>query len=399
MSRVLLAWELGSNLGHLSRLLPLARRLREGGHEVLVAARNVGLATEVLSPEGIPFVQAPYVAGGKTSDGPMVSYSDVVLTQGWDSATTLWGLVQAWGNLIRLYRAAVMVLDYSPTALLAARVLRAPCVLIGTGFELPPLESPLPAFPGVTGTQAEGARRSEARVLENVNRVLDAYQAPRISALRELFQGSSRWLTTFSELDHYGPRMGESYVGPIGQLSRGEAVEWPAGYSHRILAYVRSTTPGLKEIFHSLSEVEDAAVICAAPAVAQESVAHVARPGFKIVSRPVALGTLLPHTSLFLSYAPAGSVAQALLCGVPQVLAPAHTEAQMTALRVECMGAGVVLRGTIKEPQIASALQRTLHGRDLKVRALGFARRYREVSSETAVGQIVEAIETLSSGS
>jgi multidrug efflux pump subunit AcrA (membrane-fusion protein) len=53
VSRILLTWEMGSNLGHLSRLLPLARELKARGHRVLVAARDVALAASVLGPAGI----------------------------------------------------------------------------------------------------------------------------------------------------------------------------------------------------------------------------------------------------------------------------------------------------------------------------------------------------------
>ena len=64
MSRILLTWELGLNLGHLTRLLPVAQRLEADGHIVLVATRDVQAAARVLGPAGIPFVQAPYLPNG-----------------------------------------------------------------------------------------------------------------------------------------------------------------------------------------------------------------------------------------------------------------------------------------------------------------------------------------------
>ena len=59
MARILLAWEMGSNLGHVSRLLPLGRRLRSHGHGVLAVVRDLEAAAKVLAPAGIPFIQAP----------------------------------------------------------------------------------------------------------------------------------------------------------------------------------------------------------------------------------------------------------------------------------------------------------------------------------------------------
>jgi len=363
MSRVLLAWELGSNLGHLSRLLPLASRLKERGHEVLASVRDLGLATEVLAPVGVRFVQSPADGRARAAPGQPRSYADVLLMQGWASMPRLWGLVQAWGNLFRLFRPAVVVLDYAPTALLAARILRQPCALLGTGFELPPLQAPLGPFPGFEGVTAENARAADAQALESANRVLEAYQAAPLAALCDLFRTEYRWLTTFAELDQYGPRSKETYVGPIGSVDGGEPVTWPPGFRHRVLAYLR---PGMEDplrILRALAGERDAAVIC-----------------------------------VFVSYAPAGSVAQSLLEGVPQLMVPAHVEAQMTAVRVASLGAGLTLRGEVTEREIATALRHVLDERRFKVRALEFASRHRAFDRAAACDQIVAEIERLGAG-
>ena len=42
MSRILFAWEIGDHSGHVVPYLPLLRRYREAGHEVVVAARDTG---------------------------------------------------------------------------------------------------------------------------------------------------------------------------------------------------------------------------------------------------------------------------------------------------------------------------------------------------------------------
>lgn len=396
MTRVLLAWELGSNLGHLSRLLPLGARLKERGHEVLVAVRDVSLATEVLAPADIRFVQAPCFLGDrKPSANRPVSFADLLLLNGWGSLPALWGLVQAWGNMLRLFTPSVVVLDYAPTALLAARILGLPCALVGTGFELPPLTVPLPAFPGMPSALEETGVAVEARALESVNRVLEAYGAPRLAALRDFLGAERRWLTTFAELDQYGPRTADIYVGPIGGLDRGEPAEWPEGFAHRVLAYLRPGTPALPEIVAALAAETEIAVICAAPGVPSDTVPFISRPGFQFFSMPVRLPALFPQMSLFVSYGPAASVAESLLCGVPQLVIPAHIEAQLTAIRVQSLGAGIALGSGIGEGAIRAALRRMLQDRRYKVRALEFANRYRGVDPAAAADRLVSEIEQL----
>lgn len=392
MSRILLAWELGSNLGHLSRLLPVARNLKERGHEVLVAARDLMLATEVLAPAGIRFVQSPTMVRGRESSRQPQSYADILLMHGWENPPKLWGVVQAWGNLFRLFQPNAVVLDYAPTALLAARILRLRCALLGTGFEVPPFKTPLPPFPGFDEVAIENARAANARALESANRVLEAYQGPPLAALCELFRTERRWLTTFAELDQYGPRPEDTYVGPIGNIGRGESLEWPPGYRYRILAYLRPGMERLPEILSAVAGEGDAAVICAAPGVSPELSRGLGRPGFHFVPRPVNFPALLPHASVFLSYAPAASVAQSLLESVPQLMAPTHVEAQMTAVRVAALGAGLILRDHETEQEIAAALKRLLDDPRFKACAFEFARRYRSYAPSAACNQIVSEI-------
>lgn len=395
VSRVFLAWELGSNLGHLSRLLPLALRLEKRGHQVMVAAEDVGLATEVLAPSGIRFVQSPGIIGKLHGRAQPVSFADLLLMQGWDRPTVLWGLVQAWGNVLQLFRPSAVVLDYAPTALLAARILGLPAALLGTGFELPPLDTPLPAFPGFAGIAAEAAAAADARALENANYVLEAYGVPRMAALRDLFRTEVRWLTTFAELDQYGPRLGETYVGPIGSLDRGAVVQWPDGFAQRVLAYLRPGTPALPELLRALAAQGEAAVICAAPGVPADSAEHLSRPGFQFLRKPVSLPALLPQASVFVSYGPAASVAQSLLCGVPQLIVPPHVEAQLTAARVQGMGSGIAIHGGATEPEIGSALKRVVQDPGYKTRALEFADRYRGFDLAAAADRMASEVEVL----
>ncbi len=166
MSRILFTWELGLNLGHLARLLPVAQRLKADGHALLVATRDIKAAATVLAPAGIPFVQAPYLSQGIALKDRASGYADILLSQGWSDRLVLHGLTHAWLNLFRLFIPERLILDYSPTVSLAARIARLPTVLVGNGFELPPATDPLPPFPGfswATPRQSGGIRGRRGR--------------------------------------------------------------------------------------------------------------------------------------------------------------------------------------------------------------------------------------------
>jgi len=324
------------------------------------------------------------------------SYADVLRNSGWADAQQLWGMTQAWINVLRMFSPDLVVLDHSPTALLAARCTTTSCVAIGTGFELPPLHAPLPCFPGFSGATGKNAVAAEAEVLENANRIMTAAHGPRLRSLSDLFPNEGRWLTTFAELDQYGPRTGERYSGPIGEVEQGERLEWPGTGSHRVFAYLRPDTPDLPVVLRSLAAC-DASVLCYGPRIPSEQTAPLAGPRFVVTSRPVELSSLLPDASLCVSYSPAGTVATALLHGVPQLLAPPHVEAQLTAHRVESMGAGLTLRGNPDERRVTAALDRLLNTAQFKTRAAAFAAHYRGFDSGHAADNIVDEIESLAS--
>jgi UDP:flavonoid glycosyltransferase YjiC (YdhE family) len=386
MSRVLLAWEMGSNLGHLSRLLPVARRLQSRGHEVLVAVRDVTLAAPVLAPAGVCFIQAPLPTS-------LTSYADLLRMQGWADSTQLGACLRAWLQLLKLYAPQLIVIDYSPTALLAAHCAGVPAALIATGFELPPGLQPLPPFPGFSGATAAGAAAAESRVLGAVNQVMTELHMPRIDALRDLFEVELRWLTTFPELDHYGARPGERYIGPIGQLQHGAPLDWPAG-AKRVFAYLRRGTPGLAAILGALSRL-DAAVICWSPGVEPRLLEPLKHCRVSISSVPVDLERLGGQADLCVSYSPAGTVTSTLLRSIPQLLAPAHVEAQMTAHRVECMGAGLTMRGRQDQKSIGAKLQSLLSRSEFKARAHVFASRYRSFDAARAADELVEELDVV----
>jgi UDP:flavonoid glycosyltransferase YjiC (YdhE family) len=76
-------------------------------------------------------------------------------------------------------------------------------------------------------------------------------------------------------------------------------------------------------------------------------------------------------------------------------MVPAHVEAQMTAVRVESIGAGMMLRPEATEQEIATALRRVLDERRFKIRALEFSSRYRAFDQAAARDRIVAGIERL----
>ena len=58
MARVLCAWELGLGLGHVGRLIPIARELRGLGHEVVMVLRDSAYL-DLVRADGFDTLAAP----------------------------------------------------------------------------------------------------------------------------------------------------------------------------------------------------------------------------------------------------------------------------------------------------------------------------------------------------
>jgi UDP:flavonoid glycosyltransferase YjiC (YdhE family) len=295
---------------------------------------------------------------------------------------------------MKLFSADVVVADYAPTATLAAYLIGIPTVTVGTGFELPPTSSPLVPFPGFSGATQEKAQQADERVLSNVNRVGRALQRPAIESLSEVLRGNLRFLTTFPELDHYGVRSGERYIGPINEPALGhQELEWPSESQYRIFAYLRPNMPLLDQLMDALAR-SGAHVICFAPGLVPDRIPLSQDSRFRVVSRPVNIRPLLPSMDICISYSPAGTVTTTLLSGVPQLLSPAHVEAQMTAHRVELLGAGLIIREAAANVNVATLLERVANSGEFAERADAFARRYEAFDPAHAADEVARAIES-----
>lgn len=391
MGRILFAWELGMNLGHLACIQPLALRCTAQGHRVLVAVRDTRAAKLFFGNCGITFVQGPSLARELRLGHRLAGYADILLAQGWGNASILRQLVGAWHELFKAFRPNVVVLDHAPTTQLAAHIASIPTVAIGNGFELPPMSIPLPPFPGFSWATREGAERSEATALTSVNAIMRELDRPKLYALREAFEGQRRLYATLPQLDHYGPRAGVTYTGPLLTWTGTDQVDWPVGSGTRMFAYLRPEMSSARAILEALKFI-GARVICFAPGFDPDELESIAGPRIRVVSTPVDLRPLVATADGCISYSAVGTAFRFLFAGVPLLLAPKTIEAQMAARRIEDLGAGLVLRGPQTARNIAMLLERLVTEAHYRTRAQEFACYHKNVSSDAVTKKIVGVI-------
>jgi len=392
VSRILIAWQLGANYGHLGQDLPIASCLRNRGHEVSFVVRDVSVAAERLLPANFPFVSAPSPIRVIALGHPPGNYAEILLAEGFADEPTLTGLMHGWFRLLELIRPDVVVLDFAPMALLAAQCFAIPTEQLSTGFDVPPPTHPLPSIRPWEQTPSARLIASEQRVLDRINGILTAHDKTPLGQVSALSGGSPTLFTTLAELDHYGVRPGAEYIGPIGGLNTALAVTWPTGTPSRIFAYLRPSVPGLETLLTELAKLQ-AHVICAVPGASEELRKRFGSRTFVVLDHPVALAPLLPSADWVVSYGGVATTAAALLAGVPLLLVPQVVEQHLLGLCVERMAAGILVGFERSQSKFHTAVSQMARNGPFKIAARAIAAKYAALDSSKAIGRVADMIE------
>ena len=138
MARFLMAWELGSGLGHAGRMAPLAEALIARGHQVDVVMKDVVHTRPMFQGIDVRIFQAPmWLHRTVGLPQPQVSLAEIVLAAGYLTAESLGALVSSWRALMSATQADAVIADYAPTALIAAHIQGLPTASLGIGFYVP----------------------------------------------------------------------------------------------------------------------------------------------------------------------------------------------------------------------------------------------------------------------
>lgn len=395
MSRILFAWELGANLGHLSRDVPVAEKLREAGHEVVFAVRDTRVASEILTPRLFDFIQAPIFIGNVHLAEPPANYAELLEAEGWCNRPALHGHLRAWLSTISMGNFDAIVADHAPGALVAAHVAGRIGIAFGNGFEIPPDIEPMPTIRSWQHYSEERLMASQRRVLADINAVVVELGGKGFARMGEIFPVSPIF-ATFAELDHYGQRNGACYVGSIHGLSYAVEMPWPSGGGHRVVVYLRSLQQATVDVITVLANLHIRA-ICVIPGADAQFKAKYQSDSITIVEHPVALDPLLEHADALIGYASIGIMTEALLKGVPLLMIPTTVEQYLVAKRAEAIGAGILIDGVPNRDRIHEAIATLLSETRFTDSARNFARRYSQVTSDSASYDAAQLIIKLAS--
>ncbi len=392
--RALLVWELGDNLGHIATLIKVSEDLFKRGYDVYLALQNLTGVAAVIGDMPVKILQAPYakVKPPRDTMRPVLVYSDDLRPCGYDNPQELSMLLRAWDELFKLVRPSILIANSAPTAILAAQSYDFPKVNIGLGYEVPVLSDPMPPLLYWEKNDVGLLKKHEQSVLAIINEALKILGKETISSIQDIFKDQIEILTTFPELDHYGDRHKNVYVGPMFISDKGKEIAWPEQRigRKRIFAYLSHGRDFESSIRVLQSLPHD--VILVARRLSQEVVHKFNTPSFQIITEAIQLGKIAKDCDLCITHGGTGTLVQFLLHGVPQLIIPNHIEQVMVAKRIESRGMGCITPPRTTPEDISKLIDRILGDSTYNDNTKQWALEHQGYSVDVQIKEIVDRI-------
>ncbi|OQX30895.1 MAG: hypothetical protein C3L25_12545 [Candidatus Sedimenticola endophacoides] len=364
------------------------------GHRVSFITKDLIGSRRLLGDLPVALFPAPLWRGKVKGLPPVVCYPDILLRTGFMDTDGMVALVEGWMALFRLLAPDLIVAEHSPGALVAARVARLPCVLVGTGFTVPRPAQPFPSITPWQKVEPDRLRSGTDKAREMINRVLVKSGGEPLERLADLFTPHDSVLTTLPELDHYGPRPAASYCGPIMLRSTKPRPQWPQSGGPRIFVYLHAHLPVFPELMRQLAELECAALVVA-PDLASSDVKRFQRAHLRLTPEQVDMGMVAEEADAVFNHASHGMVVELLRLGKPPIMLPSYVEQALLAYRVFQRGLGIMAQPSSGGWDYGRLIRRLIGDQAMAAKAAAFAKRYRAFDQNQVLEALAEKLEHL----
>lgn len=399
MATIALNWEMGADLGHINRFLAIALRLREHGHRPVMLLRDITRAESVLGEHRLEFLQAPVWLTQVQGLPPDINFTETLYRFGYLYPDGLLSMAKAWRAAWTLLNPQLMIFDHAPSAMLAARGLGIPRMVIGNSFAVPPRVRPLPRFQWWTNNTGDHARlaETESRVTRNSNTVLTRLGAPPITQVSDLFQAEATCICSRSALDVYGGREHGEYIGPINSVTTGVNPVWPLGDGPRVFAYLKPQYKHFEALLNAIVNSK-ARYLIYAPGMPEALLRRYEKAHVSFSAAPLRMQEVVKQCHAVICHA-GGVTDVALEAGKPVLLLPTQMEQTMTSHQVDALGAGVYMPLDGNPGALPKLIKRILEDDSLAVYAAAYAASLPNTDQSQTVNRVADACEALLAGS
>ena len=333
-SPVLLCCETGLGRGHVTILADVARALApEFRCQALIAQRE---HIEILLRAGAKVERCPVLERlPGVPRSPAANWAGWLRARGFGDPAVLRGRFDWWLAALDQIRPALLVGDFSPTALMAARARGIKAVAVGAAYGVPP--ATLDRYPDLLthdelATQGifpgTGPAIDEDALRETINATLGPLGLPHLAKLPEIYAADLSLPTGVAAWDPYDGLRAHPLILPLAEMpplqNRPGAAVF-VYFSGRELADP-ATLAALQALPYPATLV--------VPALSSEQAAALgANPRLRIALGPLMPAQIVAEARVIICAGQAGTLALAVLGGRPVLALPTHAEQLSNGLR------------------------------------------------------------------
>jgi hypothetical protein len=336
--RILLACEGGSGLGHVDSLAMFSRALGsafvyDGVHYSDDALKAFAAFCDE-SFKGPAFLPSAARAENKASLESW-SWANFLERCGLGNVQALAPSLNWWRSTLQARHVDLVVCDYAPRALIAARMLGLPVVLTGTAYSVPP--NGLERFPAFLDRSLTSTV-DEAAMVRKLNAYCGIRGLPELRVLPDVFASDVKLPQGLSFLDPYGGLRTEPLLPRPSNFSR-----LMAGAGDEIFVYLSNIAADPDHMLDALDAL-GAPVRLFVPWLDPAKAAALRARGIVVEDKLLDPDDIARRTRLMVLYGQPGTTALGLASGIPQVALPQHIEQIVHAERAARHGGVRVVR-------------------------------------------------------
>lgn len=402
MAKVVLVWEMGTDLGHVTRLDALARHLCERGHSVTAIFSDLREIQRIYPHPHLPpyrVLQGPSWMDRRLKlTRPPASLTEVLLSVGFYKSEIVTEKLQQWKALFASLQVDAILFDYAPAAQLAARQYAWHKINLGDPFSTPPVRSPLPLFDLNAKVSDANLMISDQRLVDVVNQALREVELAEIRYAYELSSAHKTFLLSIPELDPFAHlRTSEQYIGLLKTPSIGGLnLNWNNTPTKKVFGYLKPIYPHLKQFLQAISNlgIQGRFFIPHAP---QELIDQYRQSNIEIVTRPYDISSGLEQCDLVVCHGGHSTLLHSVLNGIPALLIPLQQEQLSVTQKAMTCGLAMWLgHGVSDEEQIRATIQIAMTDPRLQLATENCARRCQPYFTSPAMETIADYVESLS---
>lgn len=351
---ILIGWELGAGRGHLARLVPIIRALREAGCDVVAAVRDVPAARDmfnslhaIASAGHLEICQAPIFVHRSPAGPPVFSLPETMARIGFADPEKLGPVIRAWAAMIARINPDLIISDMAPSLVAAARG-RIKTIAIGNGWAVPPAGQTLPPLP-VSRHSCLLSGAAEQAISATFDRVIRPGPPANLASL---LRGDDCVVCTPVVLDPY-------------RAFRRDPVFWPpeimlstardGGLQRKgIILYLPPNHPAIPAIDRALSLSSRHARGYFGGQHPRDSRA------IEVSEKPLDFNELLSPSSILIHHGGTGVASYGLALQAPQIILPLDLEKLLAAHALAESGGAIVLRPDVQASKIADVFGQIL---------------------------------------